>query len=79
MAPKAQAKSLETKAEGAPVGRLVGPVVVDFVVPILEDGLGLGDVGEVLDVEALGSQAPVEGLREGCLPARCRLNVALRV
>ncbi len=33
--------------------RLVGPVVVVLSSPVLEDHFGFGDVGEVLDVEAL--------------------------
>ena len=47
---------------------LVGPVVVVFLAPVLEHGLGFGDARVVLDVEALVSHASARGLHEGGLP-----------
>ena len=44
---------------GEPAEGLVGPVVVVLSSPVLEDHLGFEDVGEVLDVEALVSEASV--------------------
>ena len=54
---------------------LMWPEVVVLVAPVVEDHLGFEDVGEVLDVEALVSQASVEGLHEGCLSGRAGLDV----
>ena len=48
---------------------------VVLVAPVLKDGAGVDDVGEVLGVEAFVSQPPVEGLHDGCLPGRAGLNV----
>lgn len=60
---------------GEPAEGSVGPVGVVFVAPVLEDGAGFGDVGEVLNVEALVSEAAVEGLDEGCFPRRAVFDV----
>ena len=59
-----------------PANGLVGPVVVVLAAAVLEHGLGFGDVGEVLGVEALVSQPAVERTRRRGSPkvvrARCR-------
>ena len=62
-------------AEGEPAEGLVGPIVAALDSAVLEHGLGFGDVGEVLSVEALVPQASVEGLHIGGLPGRAGLDV----
>lgn len=61
--------------EGEPAEGLVGPIVAALDSAVLEHGLGFGDVGEVLSVEALVPQASVEGLHIGGLPGRAGLDV----
>ena len=53
---------------GKPTEGSVGPVRVVPVVQVLQAGADFGDGAEVLDVEALVSEAPVEGHHKGGFP-----------
>lgn len=46
----------------------MGPVGVVLVSPVLDDDSGLGEAGELLDVQQLVAEATVEGLDERVLP-----------
>jgi hypothetical protein len=53
----------------------VGTVGVVLDSPVLDNDVGLAEVGEVFDVEQLVTDPAVEGLDEGVLPGRAGLDV----
>jgi hypothetical protein len=60
---------------GEPAQCRVGTVGVVLDPPVLDNDLGLAEVGELLDIEQLVSKPAVEGFDEGVLPGRARFDL----